>query len=257
MKRILAIALVALFTVSLLAGCKPAVYKDGTYTAVSDATDKGYMKAEVTIAKDKITALKLYGYGSLALEKPASYPHAEYHKVLSDLPAAMIKNNKAKVDIIAKATGSSNQSIQAVERALEKALVKPSSTAKYFDGTFMAMSDVGDKGWTIVWVTVANDKITAVNLHSTTPAKEKDAEGNVVKDAEGKDVIKKDAAGNVVFERKGEAYPYAQYHEARVELPVRFIAKNSADIEIYTGATGTSNGAKAAVARALTIALRK
>lgn len=257
MKRTIAIALLVLFAASLLAGCKPAVYKDGTYTAVSDATDKGYMKAEVTIAKDKITAVKLYGYNALAQEKPASYPHAEYHKVLSDLPAAMVKNNKAKVDIIAKATGSSNQSIQAVERALEKALVKPTSTAKYFDGTFMAMSDVTDKGWTIVWVTIANDKITEVNLHATTPAKEKDAEGNVVKNEEGKDVIKKDAAGNVVFERKGEGYPYAAYHEARVELPVRFVAKNGADIEVYTGATSTSNQAKAAVTRALTSALRK
>lgn len=258
MKRLLAIALVALFAVSLLAGCKPAVYKDGTYTAVSDATDKGYMKADVTIKGDKITAVKLYGYNNLGMEKPSTYAHAEYHKVLSDLPAAMVKNNKAKVDIVAKATGSSNQSIQAVERAMEKALAKPASSAKYFDGTFMSVSAPDARGsWTMVWVTVANDKITDVLIHSTTSAKEKDAEGNLVLDAEGKSIVRKDANGNTVFERKGADYAYAQYHEARTALKDAFIAKNGVEIDTFTGATSTTNQSKEAVTNALNSALRK
>ena len=258
MKRLLAIALVTIVVVSLLVGCKPAVYKDGTYTAVSDATNSGYMKADVTIKGDKITAVKLYGYNNLGMEKPSSYAHAEYHKVLSDMPVAMVQKNAAKVDIVAKATGSSTQSIQAVERAMEKALAKPASSAKYYDGTYMQVSAADSKGaWTIVWVTVANDKITDVLIHSTTAATEKDADGNVVKDDDGKNVIKKDAAGNTVFERKTEAYAYAAYHEARTALKEAFVTKNSADIDVFTGATGTSTQSKEAVAKALTSALRK
>lgn len=258
MKRLLVIALVAVLAVSVLTGCKTAVYKDGTYTAVSDATDKGYMKADVTIKGDKITAVKLYGYNNLGVEKPTSYPYPEYHKVLSDLPGAFVQKNSAKVDIIAKATGSSNQSMQAVERALGKALAKPASSAKYFDGTFMAVSAPDSRGsWTMVWVTLANDKITDVVIHSTTSAKEKDAEGNVIKDDNGRDVIKKDAAGNTIFERKGADYAYAAYHESLPALKAAFIAKNGVEIDVFSGATGTTNQAKEAVTNALSSALRK
>lgn len=257
MKKLLAIAVIAVMSISLLAGCsaKP-VYKDGTYTAYSDATDRGYVKAEVTIAKDKITGVKLSGTDNLGLEKTAAYAWADYHTMKTELPKRFVEKNSWDVDVWAKATGSSNQAKQAVLRAMQKARVNPTTTAKYFDGVYMAISDKTDKGWTIVWVTIGNDKITGVNLHATTPAKELDAEGKPVKDAEGKDVIKKDAAGNVVFERKAAAYPWPAYHEARVELPKRFVAKNSADVEIVTGATGTSNQAKQAVAEALKKAMR-
>lgn len=258
MKRLLAIALVTLFALTLLVGCKSAVYKDGTYTAVSDATNSGYMKADVTIKGDKITAVKLSGYNSLGVEKPSTYTHAEYHKVLSDLPVAMVQKNTAKVDIVAKATGSSTQSIQAVERAMEKALAKPTSSAKYFDGTYMSVSAADSRGsWTMVLVSVANDKITDVVIHSTTAAKEKDSEGNVVKDEDGKVITKKDAAGNTVFERKGSDYSYEAYHEARIALKDAFIAKNGVDIDAFTGATSTTNQSKEAVSNALNSALRK
>lgn len=257
MKKLLAIAVVAVLSLSLLAGCsaKP-VYKDGTYITYSDATDRGYMKAEVTIAKDKITGVKLCGFDSLGIEKPATYTWADFHTATTELPKRFVEKNSWDVDIVAKATSSSNQSKQAVMRALQKALVTPTTAAKNFDGVYMAISEKSDKGWTIAWVTIGNDKITGVNIHSTTPAKEKDAEGKIVKDAEGKDVIRKDAAGNVVFERKAAEYPWPQYHEARVELPKRFIAKNGADVEVFTGATGTSNQAKQAVAEALKMAKR-
>lgn len=263
MKRFLIIALVALMAVTLLIGCKPAVYKDGTYTAHSDAGDKGDYSAEVTIKGDKITAVKIQGYNSLGVAKGADYVWAEYHQAVIELPKQFIAKNSTNVDTIAKATSTTKGAKQAVARAMEKALVKPTSTAKYFDGTFMAVSAADSRGgWTVAWVTIAGDKITAVDFHGTAAAKEKDAAGVVVKDAEGKDVIKKDAAGNTVFERKdpavyGIAAGYTAYAEAKVELPKRIVEKNSPDVDVFTGATGTSTQLKEAVTKALALATRK
>ena len=259
MKRIIIIALVSILTISLLVGCKTAVYKDGTYTAYSDAGDKGDYSAEVTIKGDKITAVKVQGYDSLGRAKTEAYSYPQYHEAVIELPKRFIAKNSSEVDTFTGATSTSTGAKQAVKRTMEMALVKPASSAKYFDGTFMAKSEPDARGaWTVVWVTIGGDKITNVDLHGTAAAKEKDAEGNVVKDAEGKDVIKKNAAGDVVYERKDPAvYSYTAYVEAKVELPKRFVAKNGADIDVYTMATGTSNQAKEAVAKALANAARK
>lgn len=264
MKRILIIALVAVMSLSVLAGCSAAkpVYKDGTYTAYSDANDKGDYSAVVTIKGDKITEVKLQGYNGLGVAKDANYKWAEYHQAIKDLPARFVEKNTWDIDAVAKATSTSNGAKQAVLRAMQKALVTPTTSAKYFDGTYMAKSEPDARGgWTVVWVTIGGDKITKVDFHGTAAAKEMDAEGNVVKDAEGKDVIKKDAAGNTVYERKnpavyGVAAGYTAYAESKVELPKRFVAKNGADIDVYTKATGTSNQAKEAVAKALANAAR-
>ncbi|MDP3486566.1 MAG: FMN-binding protein, partial [Bacillota bacterium] len=128
----------------------------------------------------------------------------------------------------------------------QKALVTPTTSAKYFDGTYMAMSAPDARGgWTVVWVTIGGDKITKVDFHSTEASK--DADGAVIP---GK------------FQRKdpavyGIAAGFTAYAEAKVELPKRFVAKNGADIDVYTMATGTSNQAKEAVAKALANAARK
>ena len=241
MKRFFIFALIAVLALTVLAGCKPAVYKDGTYIAVSNATDKGYMKAEVTIAKDKITAVKLFGYNDLAVEKPEAYPWPEYHTALTELPKRMIAKNSWDVEIVSKATGTSNQSKEAVKRAMEKALVKPASTAKNFDGTFMAKSEPDARGaWTIVWVTVAADKITDVKIHGT------------------RNVTETNAAGESVTKtvRKDETYSWAEYHTALVELPKRFVAANGPNVDAVTAATSTSTQAKEAVTRALESAKR-
>jgi len=247
-KRFVLIALVAVLALSVLAGCSAAkpMYKDGTYIAYSDATDKGDYSAEVTIKGDKITAVKLQGYDSLGKAKTAEYSWPEYHQAIKDLPARFVEKNTWDVDAVAKATSTSNGSKQAVLRAMQKALVTPTTSAKYFDGTYMATSAPDARGgWTIVWVTIGGDAIKGVTIHSTEAAK--DAEGKAI---EGK------------FQRKdpavyGVAAGYTGYAEAKVELPKRFVAKNSADIDVYTTATGTSNQAKEAVAKALANASRK
>ncbi len=237
MKKFLTLAIVLALSLTLFAGCsKPAVYKDGTFVAVSDATDKGYMLAEVTVKKDKIEAVKLVGLDSLGLEKTEKYPYETYHQAVVDLAKEMVDKNTWDVAAVTKASSTSTQSKQAAERAMEKALVKPASTAKYFDGTFMAISDQTEKGWTVAWVTIEDDKITDVVFHSTTKTT--------------------DDEGNTKFVRKDETYPHAPYHEAREVLPERIVEKNGTDIEAVTGATGTTETVKQAVERALEQASR-
>ena len=252
MKRFVLFALVAVLALSVLAGCAPKpvpappapvkVYVDGTYTAVGDANARGYVAAEVTIADDKIIEVKLVEYAGMAIAKPADYAWPEFHQAMEQLPGKFVAANNWDVEIISKATSTSNGSKLAVKRAMEKAMVTPPSAAKYFDGTFMAKSEADARGgFTVVLVTLEADKIKEVVIKSTTVAKETNAEGVEVSKS--------------VF--KDENYAWPEYHQALVELPKRFVAANSAEVDVYTKATGTSNQAKAAVTLALESAKRK
>ncbi len=239
MKKFLAVAAVALVTVAALAGCAPqAIHNDGTFIAVSDATDRGFVRAEVTVARDKITAVKLTEFGSLGVEKGPQYGYAPFHTFLAEMPKRFVDKNSWDVDTVSQATASSNHAKQAVLRATQMARKTKSTAATMWDGTFMAISDQTDRGWGIAWVTITGGKISRVVLHETRPAPERDA------------------AGSVIFERKPADYAFAPYHEAIVELPKRFVAKNSAQVDVFTGATGTSSNSMQAVQRALDSAKR-
>lgn len=233
MKKHLSLLIALTLSLVLLAGCtKPAVYQDGTFTSVSDADDKGYVRAEVTIKGDKIDAVKIVGVDNLGKDKTEAYPYADYHTSIVELADAMKENNTWDVDGIAKATGTSEQARQAAKRAMEKALVKPESSAKYFDGKFMAISEEQPNGWTIAWVKVENDTITEVEIVSTT----------------------QDDGGNWV--RKDDTYPWEPYFEAVSLIPERIVANNGTDIDTVTGATGTSTQAIEAVNTALELGAR-
>jgi len=247
-KRIIVLSLlIAVLAMTLLAGCQneARVYNNGEFTAFSDATDRGYMEVTLTINNDKITAAKVRGFDSLGLEKPDTYRHQPFLTAKEELPKRFVAKNSWDVDLVTGATTSSNQSRMAALRALQKARVTPTTAAKFFDGTYMAISDRTERGWGIVWVTIGNDKITNVVIHET--AAVRDAAGAVVP---GQFERKNIDSANPAF------YGFPPYHEARVELPKRFVAANSAKIDAFTGATATSNNAMAAVARALEMARR-
>lgn len=211
-----------------------AKYIAGTYRAYSDSTDKGYTWAEVTIKDDKISEVKLGGTNGFGDEKPESYPHQPYHQGISELPAKFVAANSSKVDVITGATGSSNQWMQAVERALENGLAKKESQAKYFDGVYMGASDQTEKGRGVVLVTVKDDKITEVVVKASTFTKEE--------------------TPKEVF--KDENYAYEAFHKAVDEMPAKFVAANSSKVDIVTGATSSSNQWMQGVERALEKAKR-
>ena len=91
------------------------------------------------------------------------------------------------------------------------------------DGTFTAASHANERGYVTAEVTIANDEITAVSLT------EYDA----------------------LAEAKGDDYGLDEWHEAMEELPGRFEESNSAEVDVVSGATSTSEKAMDAVAKAL------
>ncbi len=208
------------------------VYQDGTFMGYSDATDRGYVDAEVTIENDSIVDVVIRGYGNLGTEKPETYPWDEYHEALEVLPELYVERDHWDVDIISGATGTSNQANQAVYRALASARVEPTNQKnEFFDGTFMAISDKTERGWVIVWVTFANDKITDFRLVET-------------------------QSDNDSWQRKGDDYPWDEYHELLEVLPEQIIEAQSLDVDGLSGATGTFNRAIQAAERAMDKARR-
>ncbi len=199
-------------------------YVNGTYTGISDGGENGYAKATITIEDDAIVNVELTQTDKLGDEKGEDYSYEVYHEAKTAMAEKFVEANGAEVDAHTGATGSSTQWKQAVERALTLASGK--TEGKYFDGTFMASSEATDKGRAVVWVTIADDVITEVVLEQTTFAEDKE-----------------------VF--KDENYSYPAYHEAKPALEKAFVEANGADVDAFTGATGSSAQWTEAVENAL------
>ncbi len=98
----------------------------------------------------------------------------------------------------------------------------------YSDGTFKGVSEDGDA---TVTVSIANGAIEAVEIE------ELDRDGNV-----------KDIETYLVCVDDDQEPLLAEAHPALIE---QIIAKNSADIDTFTGATGTSSNVREAAENAL------
>jgi uncharacterized protein with FMN-binding domain len=237
-KTYLALTILFLSSVLIVVGLTPwaaeggqATFQDGSYVGYSDANDKGYAMATVTIAEDQIVAVELTEFTGYGAEKDwDTYPYEPSVKAREELAGEFVAKNSADVDTYTGATSSSEKYRQAVARALEKALVEPASDNTYFDGTFLGQTEPNEKGQrAVALVTIENDRIVDVVLEQTID------ESN---------------------EFKGEDYQYGPFHMAREEMARRFIAANSTDVDTFTGATGSSTAWMAAVEKALEHARR-
>ena len=102
---------IALLTSALLLVGSSAAAKDGVYTATTMGRN-GDITVEVTIAKDKIAAVKVLNWSE-------SHPIADLPK--EKIPAEMVKYQTTDVDIVSGATFTSFALKQAVEQCLEQA----------------------------------------------------------------------------------------------------------------------------------------
>lgn len=231
-RSIVAAVLLIATLLTAAAACKPKVYTDGSYQAVSQGDDHGYAWAKVVIEGDKIKSVELKEYVQTGLEKDyATYPYAQAKTANEQMPAKFVAKNDWNVDVIAQVTGSSNKYKEAVKFALEKAKRQATTKTAYFNGTFLGKSDGDDHGWGVAWVTIENDKITAV----------------VVEDI----VV---GEGGSAAPKDWDTYPYAAASEARATMQERFVAAGPsgvANVEIVATVTGSSNKWKQAVTRAL------
>ncbi len=253
LKKIFFGTVLLLLSLAFVAGCGSdgpganTVYKDGTYTAVSaNATDKGYVEVTLTLSNDEVTDASIVEYNDIGEPKDyATYGAAHFtgdvlkeaHDTLAD---AIVANDTWDVDIVTGASGTSEKVRSAAKVALERALTAPSAAGDHFDGTFMAISDKTDNGWSIALVTIENEEIVEIILAGTTT--QKDEDGEVIPGA---------------FTLKTEEYPWGPYHEAKEYIVESVVnAQSTEDIDAYTGATGSSSQWLQAIQRALEAAQR-
>ena len=224
-----------------------STYNDATYTAVSaNANARGYAEVTLSIAGDEITDVSIVeydGYGN-----PKDYETYGQEGVFDGsvlqaaheaLSAAMVDNNTYNVDVVSGATSTSEKAMSAARLAMEKALVEPVSDNTYFDGTFFAVSDQDGRGnFVIALVTVEDDEIVAVNLAEATETED----GITLKNYE-------DYGQEGVFD--GSVLQAA--HEA---LAAAMVDNNTSNVDLVSGATGTSEKAVEAAQQALEAAKR-
>lgn len=230
MKRSWLVGVLMLAVVALgvaLSGCGPKIYNNGTYKGIGQADAHGYAVAEVTVDKDKITAVNLSEVTELAVDKDYNtYPYPKAKEANTEMAKKFVGKSDANVDTVAQATSSSKKYIEAVSFALEKAKKTPAVKTTYFDGTFLGKSKADDKGYGIAFVTVKSDKVTAVQLN---------------------DVVL--PAGTL---KDWATYPYAKALEAKGTMEKAFVDKNgAAGVDTVAGATGSSTKWIEAVTNAL------
>jgi len=192
--------------------------EDGEYAGYSEADDNGYLEAVISLEDGEITAVELTEYTDLGEAKGEDYPWDEWHEAMEVLPERFIEADSADVDVVSGATGTSEKAMGAVEMALMKA-----EGIETFDGTYLGTSAEDNGGWGVAWVTVEEENIVDVRLEEVTDGEE----------------------------FKDEDYQWDEFHEAREEMPERFIEADSPDVDAYTGATGSSEMWMEAVQSAL------
>ncbi|MBZ4665573.1 FMN-binding protein [Mahella sp.] len=140
MKRILALALVAVMALFVLAACssnegtpqptgdtssETVTYKDGTYKGQSSKNDHGqYGDIEITIKDGKISDVKykevMEDGSEKTLENDGNYQEAI--DAIEALPQKLIDvQDPDKIDTISKATGTTDMFKEAAKNALEQA----------------------------------------------------------------------------------------------------------------------------------------
>lgn len=215
MKKLLPLT-IALFLVMAISSMGLAA--EETYVGYSEADSHGYMEAEVTLDNGDIVDVSLVEYNDKGAPKDEDYDWDEFHEAMEELPERFVEENSADIDTYSGATGTSEKAMDAVKQALAKA-----DGEETFDGTYMGVSEEGDFGQGVVLVTVEDENITEVEL------KEVDDEG----------------------EFKDEDYSYGDWYDASQELTESFVEENSAEVDVYSGATYSSEQWMEAVEKAL------
>ena len=196
------------------------IYKPGTYKASAQGkkskAHSGLVEVEVTVSDSKIEDIKIVTYEQ-------SLDHKKYGPLANEakdkIPASIIDKQSVDVDVVAKATMSSNAIQLAVSKALEQASLK-----KYKPGTYKASAQ-GKKskahsGLVEVEVTVSDSKIEDIKI--------------------------------VTYEQSLDHKKYGPLaNEAKDKIPASIIDKQSVDVDVVAKATMSSVAIQLAVSKAL------
>ena len=182
--------------------------EDGQYVGYSNATKRGYLEANITIEEDEIVDVELIEYQAESNQvKDKNYSYDNFHNAIDELPDRFIETNDSEVKVVSGATSTSNQAMEAVDMALQKA-----KGIRKFNGTYMGLSNLDNRGnHAVAWVTIEDEEIIEVKLEEADNGEYKD-----------------------------DDYSLEEYHEAKEELSLKITEVNSTDIDIYSGATSSS-----------------
>lgn len=134
MKKILALSLVLILSISILVGCQQSqdmTYEDGTYTAESEIDDHGWKGViNITVKDGKITEVNYDEFNedgdrksedqdySKSMENASGVTPADAYGQLED--ALVNTQNPDQIDAVAGATSSSEQFKELAKEALNK-----------------------------------------------------------------------------------------------------------------------------------------
>lgn len=167
----LALVLVLVASVALVAGCggtKIPNVKDGTFVGTTPADERGsYGIATITIKGGKYTDVQYVEInGSTHTPKAApDYTYQDGLNAIAQLPKDLVaKQDIDKVDVVAKATGTSNTFKTAVKSALANA--NKNAKTGMVDGTFEITTPADTHGYYKKGsITVAGGAVTAVTYN--------------------------------------------------------------------------------------------
>ena len=222
--RILLLTLLAFILVvsfSLLIGevfTDPTTRRDGTYKAASEAESCGYLTAEITIEEEEIVHVSLTEYDNKGRVKDETYPYEPWHEAMDVLSESFVKADGPEVDAVSSATKTSHRAMNAVDRALSKS----KGNTGPFDGYFMGVSEDED-----------GRGIAIVRLD----------DGNIV------DVVLEEIDESEEF-IEGD-YDHQLWYDAQDKLKTQFIENNTHKVDVFTGATVSSERWIEAVKHAL------
>ncbi|MEJ6950098.1 FMN-binding protein [Natronospora cellulosivora (SeqCode)] len=168
---------------------------------------RGYVEAHVVLDNDEIVYIDLIEYNNLGLAKGDDYTYDEFHEAMEVLPQRFLEANDYNIDIVSGATSTSNKAMEAVEMALAKA-----DGQTQFDGTYMGVSHPNGNDWGIAIVKVENGNILEVELEEV-------------------------YAG----ELKDDDYMFDTFHDAKEVIAERMVDANDYGVDIYSGATASSD----------------
>lgn len=199
-------------------------YFDGIFQGRSKADNHGYGIALVEIKDDRIIGVELKEVDEKGeLKDFSTYPHEPSREAHRELSQRFIQNNSPNIENFTGATHSTYKYKEAVANALVKATIEK-DLPDLIDGTYVAVSDATSQGYSSAMVTVENNMIAQVKLKQYDQAS---------------------------VEEDFDSYEYEPSVNANRELPWAFVAAQSFDVDIVTGATYSSQQYIQAVERAL------
>ncbi len=201
----------------LFAACSPGPqYKEGTFSAYSEADDYGYARTRVEISDNEIVDVELEEFtGKGEVLDFSTYPYQPTVEGVKVMRERFIEADSAEVDTYTGSTHSSEKYKDAVEKALQKAKEDPEEeiATEHWDGTFMGTAEQ-ENIRALAWVSIKDDRIIDVFFD------EVDLETGEFFDWE---------------DREHDILP-----EARREMQERIVMAGSLQVEKFSGATQSS-----------------